>query len=166
MKYPQLQPQPLALLAQVGDSGCLRRRPQKRHVQQRQHGLGRVAVAVHQFVQKLAGILWRADGGNTAVQIHPLLRRGDIPLRQMGVHRQIGGAFRRADGLHALFLQHRLLQKLEIHVVAHAHHVPGLLRPQQVARAPDFQIPHGDFKPGAELHVFPDGAKALFRRLL
>ncbi len=38
----------------------------------------------------------------------------------------------------------------------------GLLRAQQVARAPDFQVPHGNLEAGAELGKVPDGGQPLF----
>ncbi len=43
--------------------------------------------------------------------------------------------------------------------------MPVLLCAEQVARAADFQIPHGDFKPAAKLRIFPDCRQALFRYL-
>ncbi len=41
--------------------------------------------------------------------------------------------------------------------------MPGLLRAQQIARAADFQIPHGNFKAGTKFRKIPYGAEALFR---
>ena len=79
----------------------------------------------------------------------------------MGGEGQIRGALRRRLGRLPLLLQDRLLQKLEVHVVAHAHHIPALLRPQEVPRPPDLQVPHGDFEAGPELHVLLDGGEAL-----
>ena len=40
-----------------------------------------------------------------------------------------------------------------------------LLRAQQIARAPNLQVPHGNLKAGAELREIPDGAQPLFRHL-
>ena len=39
----------------------------------------------------------------------------------------------------------------------------GLLGAQQIAGAPDFQIPHGDLEAGAELGEIPDGTQPFFR---
>ena len=40
-----------------------------------------------------------------------------------------------------------------------------LLRPQQIARSPDLQVPHGNFEAGAEFGEVPDGRQSLFRHL-
>ena len=65
----------------------------------------------------------------------------------------------------APLLQDGLLEQLQVHVVAHGHHVARLLGAQQVARAADFQIAHGDLEAGAELGKVPDGGQALFGHL-
>ena len=41
----------------------------------------------------------------------------------------------------------------------------GLLCPQQIARAADFKVAHGNLEAGAELRVFADGVEPLFRDL-
>ena len=38
----------------------------------------------------------------------------------------------------------------------------GLLRAQQIARTPDFQVAHGNFEAGAEFREVPDGGEPLF----
>ncbi len=130
------------------------------HVQQGVDGLGGIAVAVHQFVQQVRGVLLTPDGGDAPVEVHPLLVGGYVGAGDVGGYGQVGGTL---GGLLLLplLLQHRVLQQLKVDVVAHAHHVPGLLRAQQVARAPDLQVPHGDLESGAELHVLLDGRQAL-----
>ena len=135
--------------------------PEKGNVDEVQHALWRLTVAVDDLVQQVVGVLLRADGGHAAVQIHPFLPPGDVIFVHVGGDVQVGGTFRRLGGF-ALFLQNRLVQQLEVHVVAHAGHVAGLLGAQKVARAPDLQIPHGNFEAGAEFGKIPDGGKPLF----
>ena len=100
-------------------------------------------------------------GRSARVQIHPLLGGGHIALRDVRRHRQVGGALHPHGHLPALLLQHRVVQQLQVHVVAHGHHVAGLLRPQQIARSADLQIPHGDLEAGAEFHILPYGGEPL-----
>ncbi|CAN4029686.1 Stage III sporulation protein AG, partial [Dysosmobacter welbionis] len=130
VEHSQLQPQEAALLGDIGHAGLGRGRTQQGHVQQGQNGLGRLAVAVQHLVQQIRGVLVRADGGDAAVQVHPLFRRGDVPVRDMGVHRQVGGTLRLDPLLLATLLQDGLLQQLQVQVVAYAHEIPRLLRPQ------------------------------------
>src|SRR5699024_6937812 len=105
----------------------------------------RVAVAVDQFVQDVGGVGGVLDGGDPAVGLDPAGAVGDIPLGDIGVHPQVHQAL-------ALVPQDRLapgggdglVQHLHIQVVAHGLHVAVLAVAQQVARAPDLQVPHGD----------------------
>ena len=94
---------------------------------------------------------WR----NAAIKIHTLLGLGNIALGNVGRHRQVSGAFRPNFGGFALLLQNGVIQELQVHIIAHAHHITGLLRPQQIARAANLQVPHGNFEAGAELHILP-----------
>ena len=155
-----------SLLGDVADA-CLRRRcPQQRHLQQRRHGLRRLSEPIQQFVQQLAGILRRAHGGNAAIQIHPLPGLGYISVRDIGRYGQVRCAFRANLRRLALLLQNRVAEQLQIHVVSNAHHIARLFRPQQVACAPYFQIPHGNLDTGAQLRELPDGLQALLRFFL
>lgn len=60
-----------------------------------------------------------------------------------------------------LFLADRLGQQTQVHLVSHCLHMPVLLGAQQIARAADLHIPHGDFKSCAEFREFPDGLQPL-----
>ena len=80
----------------------------------------------------------------------------------MGGHLQVDEAFRLSlpRGF-ALFLPHGLGEQPQIHLVPHRLHMAVLLGAQQVARAPDLHIPHGDFEAGAEFGEFPDSLQPL-----
>ena len=43
--------------------------------------------------------------------------------------------------------------------------MPGLFGTQEVAGAPNFQIPHGDFEAGTEFRKVPDGRESFFSNL-
>jgi hypothetical protein len=57
------------------------------------------------------------------------------------------------DALLALQLGHRLVEELDIELEADGGHVSRLLRSQQLPRAADFEVAHGDGEAGAELGV-------------
>ena len=56
---------------------------------------------------------------------------------------------------------HRLAQQLRVQVEAHRLYLPALVRAQQVAGAPDFQVAHRDAEAGAQLVGLQDGVDAL-----
>ena len=60
---------------------------------------------------------------------------------------------------------YRLFQKLTVHFKADAGDVPVLLCAEQISRAANLQITHGDFKARAELSELFHGLKSFFRRL-
>ena len=68
-------------------------------------------------------------------------------------------------GLFASGFPQGAVDDFAIQVVAHRLHVAALLRPQQVARAPDLQVPHGDAETRAKLGKLPYGHQPLFRHL-
>ena len=136
--------------------------PDQRHIHKVADRGGRVAVAVNQFIQHVGGVGGVLDGGNPAVGLDPAGAVGDIPLGDIGVHPQVHQTFalvpldRFAPGL-----GNGLVQHLHIEVIAHRLHVAVLAVAQQVAGAPDLQIPHGDAEPRAEGGELPDGGKTL-----
>src|SRR5699024_1827144 len=77
---------------------------------------GGITVAVDELVGQIVGLLLAADGGDAAVEVHALLRRGDVLVGDGGRHGEVGGAFRRQLHLLAPLGEHRLLQKFEVHV--------------------------------------------------
>ena len=54
-----------------------------------------------------------------------------------------------------------MLEQLAVKLEAHGGDVPALLRAEEVARAADFQIAHGDLEAAAQRRVLLDGAHAL-----
>ena len=125
-----------------------------------QHTLGRITVAVDDLVQKIIRILLTPDGGHTAVKIHPFLAPGDVIPVYIGCNIEVSGAV----GLLRLFaplLQNCLVKKLQIHIIAHGHHVAGLLSSQKIAGTTNLQVTHGDLEAGAKLGKVPDGSQTL-----
>ena len=149
------------LLCDVGDTEPGGVCPEEGHRKQVVHRPGRLAVAVDELIHQLVGLLLALHCGDAAVQVHPLLRGGDVFVRDGGGHAQIGGALRPGGQGLALLQQDGLLQQLEVHIIANAEQKAGLLRAQHVARPPDLQVPHGDFEAGAELGELPDGLHPL-----
>ena len=149
-------------MGQVGDAELRRLSAEQGDVDQIQNALRRVAVAVHDLVQQIVGVLARADRRHTAVEIHSLLALFDVGLVDVRGDVEIGGALGWSGFLSALLLQNGLLQELEVHIIAHRDDVAGLLRAEQIARAANFEIAHGDLEAGAEFRVLADGLQPLF----
>ena len=106
-----------------------------------------MSMPVSMIVEQVAGLVLRLQRRDAAIDVHTLFRRRDIALRQICRHRQIGGGIAAARFFLAAFLQNRLLQQLQIHIITDGHHVARLLGPQQIARAADFKVAHGDAEP-------------------
>ena len=109
------------LLGDVRNGTVRRPAPEQGHRDQVVHRPGRIAEAVDELVGHVVRILRCADAGDAAVQVHALLRGGDVSVRDGGGHRQIGGALPALGRGLPLLLQHRLLQQLQVQVIAHAH---------------------------------------------
>src|SRR5208282_4936419 len=76
---------------------------------------------------------------------------------QAHLHVEAGLDFFALEGADAL------LEQLTIQLEAHSGDVPALLGTEQVARAADFQVAHGDFESAAEAGVLLNGADAFAR---
>ena len=124
-------------------------------------GWRRLAVAVDQLVEQLLRLLGGAQRRDAAVDIHALLARGNVALRKVRRNREVGGAFGALRGFFAALLKHGFFQKLQVHIVADAHHVARLLGAEQIARAANFKVAHRDAEARAELRVLADGGEAL-----
>ena len=74
------QQQRAVLLVDVGDARLCGLGPQQGHGDQVVHRPGRLAIAVDELIHQVVRLRLAADGGDAAVQVHPLLRGGDVPV--------------------------------------------------------------------------------------
>ena len=75
------------LLADLGDARGGGPGAEQRDVDQVQHALGRVAVAVDDLVEQIVRVGLAADGGHAAVEVHALFAGGDVGLGVVGSDR-------------------------------------------------------------------------------
>ena len=107
-----------------------------------------------------------------------IVRAADAPIRvhppRVGRDVSLGNEARDADvdrrsqaPRRSIVLQiaHRLLQQLAVQLVADRRDVAGLLRPEDVARAADLQVAHGDLEARARARELLDRLEPLQRRL-
>ena len=83
----------------------------------------------------------------------------------MGVDRQVEHHLERLDRLLALQLADRLGHELAVEVEPHGRDVTALRAAEQVARAADLEVAHGELEAGAEVGVLADRLQALVRLL-
>ena len=121
----------------------------------------RFAEAVDELVGQIVGVGLAADQRNAAVDVHALLGRGDVALGDVGRDSEIGRALGALRHCHAPRLEHGFAEELHIHIIADVDHVAGLLGAEQVARAADLEIAHGDLEARAELRKVADRVEAL-----
>ena len=86
-----------------------------------------VRKAIAAGVDQIIAVLFVGNRCDLAVDIHALLRRCDVCLRNIGGDRKVRGALRPLGGGAALLFAYRFLQQLEVHVISDRHHVPTLL---------------------------------------
>ncbi len=125
----------------------------------------KISEPVDELVDHVGAPFCIADLRNAFVQGQSRHLVVHVGLRQIGLHRQLDARFglQRAFGVRfAAELSDDLLHKAAVHLVADRHHVPGLLCPQNVSGAAEFEVAHRNAKTGAELCKFPDGAQTLF----
>ena len=105
------------------------------------------------------------DSGNALIHFHPLPIILHVIPRQVGIHLEIHTSL---QGLLArilpLYLMQGFLNELAVHVIAYGRQVTVLFRPQNIACAPNLQIPHGNAEACTKLRKLPNGRQTLFRR--
>src|ERR687898_2573977 len=115
--------------------------------------LGKRPEAVDELLGQVFHLGEGAEARSPAVQVYAFDLIHDVPRRQIRVERELydnrpllapllGLAPRCRDGF---------FQKGQVHLEADGRYVPRLLGAEQVSRAPDLQIPHGDGEPAPQL---------------
>ena len=87
----------------------------------------------------------------------------NVVVGQERLNRQVDIDVDRQSGRHIFESEDGCLQHLAIKLVAHGRNVPALLSAQQIPRAPQFQITHGDREAGSHLAEFLDRTQATCR---
>ena len=130
------------------------------------HADGHLSKPVQKLLLHILALRGSFHPRNPLIDIQLLLLVDDVGGRNIGIHIQLHGGrkIRRAG----LTLQgfHRVVQHLAVQVIPHRLHVAGLPLSEQIARAADLQIPHGDLEAASQLGKFPDGRQPFFRNLL
>lgn len=110
------------------------------------HAKRLVAEAIDQLLLHVVALCCGRDRRNALVDLQPLLVAGDISIRQIRIDMYIHAGFDIAIELggFALRLQHGFLQQLAVQVIADVGEMSALLGSEQVARAAQLQIAHGN----------------------
>ena len=144
------------------------RRPRRKHSARRcptarrfGRGLGDRAVAVLPLGGDVVHLGVAGDRGEAPVGLEPQLLLGHVVEGQEGVGRHVELDLGRLARRLALHLGDGLVDHLDVEVVADRGDVAALVLAEQVARAPDLQVAHGDLEPAAQLRRLADGAQAL-----
>lgn len=98
-----------------------------------------------------------------AVNVDTLLRRGNIILGDIRVDIDVDEAVAHGRNGYSLLGVDRILQNLDIQVVADRLHTSALLGTEQVPRTAQLQIAHGNFEAAAELGELADSLQAFGR---
>ena len=122
-----------------------------------------IPEAVDQLFHHIIHIFFCLDGSDPFVDIQFLVFILNIGFRDVGIDVQVHGRVEALFHFSALELCHRFIEHLAVEVIPHCLHVPALRFSQQVARAADLQVPHGDLDAGSQVRKFPDRGKALLR---
>ena len=136
---------------------------QQGNIQQRLRRSRQVAEPIQQFILQIHIIGLVGDHGNAPIQIHTGGSIFHVLLGQAGRNQNVGGAIGALCRRFPLQLAGGLLQKLQIHVVSHVHHMAALLGTQHIAGAADLQVAHGDLETRAKLSKLADGGQPLLR---
>ena len=152
-------------LLDLGDINLMGESLQSRYSQKIFNRFRRFSEPVHKFFQHILILFLRFDSCDPLINIQFLIFIRNIFWRNKGVQFQIYCCFKFLLLTDAFGFFYRLIQHFTIEVVAHCLHMAMLLCAQQVACAPDFQIPHGNLKSAAQICKFPDGMKPFLRYL-
>src|SRR5690606_21998483 len=125
------------------------------------HRRGQGAKPVLQLLLQVGHVLRPADADHFLVNLDLALRVRHVIVGDVRVHVQVDDGIRRLLDHLPLDLAHGLLQELAVQLEPDRGNVTVLLRPQQVARSPDLQVPEGDLEARPELGELPDGLQAL-----
>src|SRR3990170_4839044 len=131
--------------------------------EQVQGRIGGLTEAFSQFLGQVVELRGRVNAGGPAVEVYAFDLVPHVIYRQVGVQRQLHyhrGCVLLPPRL-ALRQRDRLFEKPEVHLETDRRDLPRLLRAEQVAGAPDLEIPHGDGEPAPELREVHQGFEAL-----
>lgn len=119
------------------------------------------AEAVFHLGEQLVDL---GEGGGSAeavVELHAQRELVDVVFRKTGVVRKLHLGF--IEGDRALFLEgvDGPFEELAVEVEADRRDLPRLLDAEDVARAPDLKVAHGDFHAAAVAARFDEGVQSL-----
>ena len=114
-------------------------------------GAGRIAVGLLEVIAELLELLAGGGGGEAAIGLEAALLAGDVDLGDDAADAQFdaGLAWGRGRAI-VLEIVHGGFKELAVHLVADGGNVAALLGTEDVARAADLQVAHGDLEAGAE----------------
>ena len=137
------------------------RRPQAGQGEQPDGRAGQGAVAVGPLRPDVLDVGIRRHRRQAPVGLQPGVLGGDVVLGEVGVARHVEG--HRGWGRAGLAprLGHRLGHQLDVEVVPDGGDVARLVGAEQVARAADLEVAHGDLESGSELGVLADRPQPL-----
>ena len=143
-----------------------RQHPQTVGVDQGLRLRGQFAKTVHQLFQQGVHLVLGFGGGEFFIKAQAQMHVAAVVVGQKcwGVQIDFGGHVHRAEqvGFFAVFQgSHGLGQHLVVELETHFQHVAALVVAQHFARAPNFQIVHGQVKARAQFFHLLDGLQAL-----
>ena len=131
--------------------------PEQGDAQQVIHRFGHLSEPVKQFFLHILALGMGFHTGDPLVNIQLLLLVHNIGRRDKGIRLQLHGCSEVHNALFPLKVLHRFIEHLTVKIIPNGLHMAMLLAAQEISGPPDFQIPHGDFKPAAQIREFPDG---------
>src|SRR5918994_3014709 len=115
--------------------------------------LGQRPEAVDELLGQVFHLGEGAEARSPAVEVYAFDLIHDVPRRQIRVERELHDNWPLLAPLLRLALCSRygFFQKGQVHLEADGRYVPRLFGAEQVPRAPDLQIPHGDGETAPQL---------------
>src|SRR5919112_513775 len=114
--------------------------------------LGELPEAVGELLGQILHLGEGAEARGPAVEVYAFDLVHDVPWRQIRIQRELhdnGPLLARLLRL-ALCGRDGLFQEVQVHLESDGRYVTRLLGAEQVARAPDLQIPHRDGEPASQ----------------